>query len=100
MDAASAASAALVLGRKPEVRRVEFSSPGEPPAIYWVTGHRVELFMAFNEDLSLSIHASEVKQGWASRKLSLGGMYLSDSPLENFEPITYWIPADHMEVTL
>lgn len=97
--AVGAASLAWVVKPKAEIRHVEFSPPKHPPTIYWMVGHRpVEKFMLMHSDIQDQrgpMESTQIKHGYASQKLDLGGMYLSGSPLENFEPITYWIPGDH-----
>lgn len=105
--AIGAASTALVFGREAEIRYVMFNSPSAKIcAIYWMRGHvATERFVSLYseiEEIATLIQPSAIKQGWATRKLSGIGIYLSDRPLENFEPITYWIPADYndQEVTL
>lgn len=84
--------------RECEVRRVLFSPPRETPTIYWMLGHvRVDEFMALHslvDNAPQPESASQIKHGWGSRKLSGISIYLSDTPLANFEPITYWIPTD------
>lgn len=94
--------AALTLGtgkRKPKIRFVEFASPRESPAIYWLEGHEFERFAWLWSGAwgTLSIPQEQIRLGYATRKLSLSGMYFSDTPQEGFEPITYWIRADHFE---
>lgn len=85
-----------------EVRYIMFNPPRESYAIYWMHGHvATEKFMSiYSQIIETPIHPSNVKQGWASFKLSRIGLYLSDRPLENFEPITYWIPADQAEMEI
>lgn len=98
-----AASGALVLGREAEVRYVMFNSPSEKIcAIYWMHGHvATERFISlYSQIIETPIHPSNVKQGWASFKLNRIGLYLSDRPMENFEPITYWIPAEQAEMEI
>jgi hypothetical protein len=81
------------------VREVVFAPPKEPPTIYWRTGHvTAEEFMALHSEVDTAAqpsHLSHIKYGWATRKLSWLTMYLSDTQLENFEPITYYIPGDY-----
>lgn len=98
--AIGAASTSLMLGREAEVRYVMFNPPSAKIcAIYSMRGHvRVDEFMALYSTIDNAPHptsASQIKHGWGSRKLSGIGIYLSDTPLANFEPITYWIPADN-----
>lgn len=100
LGAASAIVGALTLGSKPndEVREVMFSPPGEPPAIHWTKGHmdseRVALLFSGASEVK-PFPVGQVRYGWGTRKLSHIIMYLSDTPQEGFEPITYWIPADY-----
>lgn len=80
-----------------------FNSPNEVPAIYWTNGHMpVERFVWMHELSDIMVPLKQVRYGWASRKLSGVSLYISDTQQENFEPITYWIPADWkgQEVTL
>lgn len=92
--------AALLIGRKPLIREIEFSAPRQPPVIHWMSGHvDTQMFVSLLAETGLRIDPSQVARGWGSRKMQFISMYLSDSPLENFEPITYWIPADHLEAT-
>lgn len=77
------------------VRFVEFSAPGEPPTIYWTPGHGSDNVAALFS-LSVPVEMNDLRRGWGSRKLSFLGIYLSDSPQPNFEPLTYWIRADNM----
>ena len=95
--AIGAASATLALGHEAKIRYVMFNSPNAKIcAIYWMHGHiTTETFVSlYSEIIETPIHPSNVKQGWASFKLSRIGLYLSDRPMENFEPITYWISAE------
>lgn len=99
--AVGAVGGALALGHKPEVRRIMFAPPSEPPAIYWIHGHEApEQFAGFySRVMDMVIAPSHVKHGWATRKMDRFAIYLSDVPRENFEPITYWIPLDQQETT-
>lgn len=99
--AIGAAIVAPALGRASEspVRYVMFNPPkSEMYAIYWMHGHRpIDEFVSMHGELlpaCANMQHGQVKQGWASFKLGRIGIYLSDAPLANFEPITYWIPAD------
>ncbi|MCC6454184.1 MAG: hypothetical protein IT328_04525 [Caldilineaceae bacterium] len=89
----SALCAALTVGRKSEIRFVEFAPPGQPPAICWAPGHVPERFAwLWSGDWGTDrIPPEQIRLGYATRQLSLTGMYLSDVPREGFEPITYWI---------
>jgi hypothetical protein len=80
----------------PTVRFVMFNAPrSEICAIYWTNSHMpVERFVWMHEQADIAIPPDQVKHGWATYKLSGAGMYLSDVALPNFEPLTYWIPAD------
>lgn len=81
----------------PRVRQVMFNPPKQAPAIFWMNGHVTGWRMdAFCNGFGThpDIDPSQVKHGYGTRKLSLNSMYLSDVPLPNYEPITYWIPAD------
>lgn len=84
---------------KPEVRCVMFNPLSEKIcAIYWMSGHRpIDEFVAMYREhvpACAAMQPEQVKHGWASQKMNLGGVYVSDSPQPNFEPITYWISAD------
>lgn len=88
-----------MLGSEPEVRYVMFNPPSsETCAIYWMDGHRPidEFVQMYREHVPAcaAMQPAQVRHGWATFKLKRIGMYLSDAPLPNFEPITYWIPAD------
>lgn len=99
--AVGAVGGALALGSEAGVRRVMFASPSEPPAIYWIHGHATpEQFAGFySRVMDTAIAPSQVKHGWATRKMDRFAIYLSDVPRENFEPITYFIPADQERET-
>lgn len=88
-----------VLAASNEVRRVEFSPPGESFAIWWMPGHieanRFVSLLGEMENIEQPVQPSHIKQAWGTRKLDGICIYLSDEPLENFEPITYWIPAGY-----
>ncbi|MGP1666842.1 MAG: hypothetical protein ACTS5I_13205 [Rhodanobacter sp.] len=102
--ALSALGAALTLGmtkRESEIRYVEFNPPSaKTRAIYWMDGHVAsKRFMALGTVVNEfgELVASQVKYGYGTFKLDRIGVYLSDTPQPNFEPITYWIPTDHFE---
>lgn len=81
------------------IRQVMFSPPRTTPAIYWMHGHvSVAEFLTLHsqlDNLPIELRAAQIKHGYASKKLSNISLYISDTPLENFEPITYWIPGDY-----
>ena len=95
--AIGALGALLTVRSKSETRFVAFSAPSEPPAICWTEGHVPERFAwLWSGDWGVErIPPEQIRLGYATRKLSLTGMYISDVPQEGFEPITYWIRADH-----
>lgn len=101
--AVGAVGGALALGSKPEVRRVMFAPPGEPPFIYWMHGHvAIDEFVSMwskAKRTDVAIEPAYVRHGWGTRKLTFISIYISDIPLENYEPITYWIPSDQQEAT-
>lgn len=81
------------------IRQITFNPPGEPPAIYWMEGH-VSIFkfrqMMGNLDNAETIKPADIVQGWGTRKLSDISLSLSDEPLPNYEPITYWIAPERI----
>lgn len=78
------------------IREVVFiSPPNESPAIYWMSGHvSDEKFLLMTSVLDIDIDVSEIKREWGTRKLEFIILYISDEPLPNYEPITYWLAAE------
>lgn len=102
--AVAATGGALLVGSEPQTRYVEFNPPSsETCAIYWMGGHRpVNEFVEMHckhVAACATMQAVEVKHGWATFKLERWGIYLSDTPQPNFEPITYWILTDHAKAS-
>lgn len=100
LKGAGVASLGLALPeQKVKIREVVFNPPSEPPAIYFMDGHvSVEKFVALinvAEDRRAPMEPATIRYGWGTFKLSRIRLLLSDTPQPNFEPITYWIPADH-----
>lgn len=79
------------------IRQVTFSPPNESPAIYWMAGHvSATRFVRMYDITGNTPIADKIVQGWGMCKPSDNSMYLSDEPLPDFEPITYWIPRERI----
>ena len=79
------------------IQKVMFNPPGEPPAIYWMAGHVTdEKFMSMMGVIKdeRKIEESDIVRGYGTRKLDFITLYLSDEPLPNYEPITYWLAKE------